>query len=76
MWSLGCVLAELYINRYPKAKYKPLFAGRVSGHQLQLIEDCFTKDQSDHRCIELAIGFTDERDSRLTRHPHPYIDFL
>ena len=74
MWSLGCVLAELYLNRYPRPKYRPLFPGRVGGHQIQLIEECFTKDESDQRCIEIALGFHDDREFRISHHP--FIDFL
>jgi len=74
MWSLGCLLAELYLNRYPRPKNRPLFPGRVGGHQIQLIEECFTKDESDHRCIEIALGFNDDRDDKSA--PHPFIDFL
>ena len=68
------MLAELYLNRYPRPKYRPLFPGRTAGHQIQLIEEFFTKDESDHRCIEMALGFHDDRSS--AGPPHPFIDFL
>jgi serine/threonine protein kinase len=32
MWSMGCVVGEMYLNRYPTHKYRPLFPGRVAGH--------------------------------------------
>ena len=75
MWSLGCLLAEMYINRDLKGrKFKPMFAGRNSQEQLHLIEETFVKFESDHRCIEEAIGFTDSHSA--SHDIHPFIDFL
>ena len=75
---MGCVLAEMYINRgvkYGTHRYRPLFAGRNSFEQLTYIEELFTKHQSDHRCIENAIGFQDQDEYQM-RDIHPFIDFL
>lgn len=75
MWSLGCLLAELYINRDLKNhRFKPMFAGRNSHEQLHLIEETFVRHESDHRCVEEAIGFTDSHSS--SKDVHPFIDFL
>lgn len=78
MWSLGCLLAEMYINRDLKSneRYKPMFAGRNSHDQLHLIEETFVKYESDYRCIEEAIGFIDDRCSTSNEAVHPFINFL
>ncbi|TNV73176.1 hypothetical protein FGO68_gene17062 [Halteria grandinella] len=72
MWSLGCVLAELYMSN-KRNRYRALFGGSNAGEQLEQIKRMYTRYGSDMRCIEYAIGFAGEES---TVENYKYIDFL
>jgi serine/threonine protein kinase len=75
IWSLGCLVAELYMACKPECKeFIALFGGRSSSEQLEIIKRVFTRYPSNHKCVEHAIGFESEKMDAV--EAHHFIDFI